>query len=529
MDWGASAVTKAYSYLRFSTPEQSQGDSRRRQGDAARAYAAAQGLDLDEELTFEDLGVSAFHGKNVDAGRLGDFLAAVRGGLVARGSYLLVESLDRISRNKPRKAVRVLENLCEEGITVVTLTDGKAYTEEALDDDPMAFMWAFMVAIRANEESATKARRLKSAWGHKRTLASTKPLTARAPAWLRLNADRQWEVLEDRAATVRRIYKMAVEGTGHHAIAEALNREGIETFGDGKRKATHWHKTYVAKILQSPAVIGTMVPHVVEHEEGKKRRKPQEPVAGYYPAVVDRDLFERVQALRIDSRSPQRGRHADKPIQNIVGGLARCPVCDGTMTRVNKGTRAKAGKPYLVCAKAKAGAGCTYRAVPLHQIEEALRWHPADIVDGAAAVSDGSDLQGQRLEVWTAHSLEAEALENLLDMAARAPSAALSQRIRATEARMDELKRKERELEARIAATHGSLVQRRLEQVKQALEADPLDVGKANVALRQVLSKVIVDYNEGALLLNWLHGGVSRVAYDHGFTKVPGGYTVNPE
>src|SRR5262249_429406 len=49
---------KAYSYLRFSTPEQMKGDSQRRQLEAARSYALEKGLELDEELTFHDLGVS---------------------------------------------------------------------------------------------------------------------------------------------------------------------------------------------------------------------------------------------------------------------------------------------------------------------------------------------------------------------------------------------------------------------------------------------------------------------------------------
>src|SRR6516225_9604093 len=134
---------KAFSYLRFSTPEQERGDSFRRQTALAAQYAVRHGLDLDDS-SFQDLGVSAFRGANAETGRLGEFLDLVRTGVVSRGSYLLVESLDRLSRNKPRKAVRLLERICEEGITLVTLSDGKVYDETILDEDPMAFMWAFM-------------------------------------------------------------------------------------------------------------------------------------------------------------------------------------------------------------------------------------------------------------------------------------------------------------------------------------------------------------------------------------------------
>src|SRR5919202_870899 len=96
---------KAFSYLRFSTPEQMKGDSFRRQAVLAQEYASRHGLDLDTDLTFRDLGVSAFRGKNAETGRLGDFLQAVADGLVPPGSFLLVESLDRISRQAARKAL----------------------------------------------------------------------------------------------------------------------------------------------------------------------------------------------------------------------------------------------------------------------------------------------------------------------------------------------------------------------------------------------------------------------------------------
>ena len=58
---------KAYSYVRFSTPEQLKGDSRRRQLQLSEDYAREHDLDLAEE-SFQDLGVSAFKGKNAKEG-----------------------------------------------------------------------------------------------------------------------------------------------------------------------------------------------------------------------------------------------------------------------------------------------------------------------------------------------------------------------------------------------------------------------------------------------------------------------------
>src|SRR5580658_1371646 len=90
----------AFSYLRFSTQEQAAGDSRRRQMAMAERYAADHHLRLDQSLSFRDLGVSAFRGRNAKEGALKAFLDAIEHNLVPPNSYLLVESLDRLSRDR---------------------------------------------------------------------------------------------------------------------------------------------------------------------------------------------------------------------------------------------------------------------------------------------------------------------------------------------------------------------------------------------------------------------------------------------
>jgi DNA invertase Pin-like site-specific DNA recombinase len=91
-------VVKAYSYIRFSTPQQSLGDSLRRQTEKAAKYALEHGLTLDTELNLSDLGVSAYRQSNAKKGALRVFLDALEAGHVAAGSYLLIENMDRLSR-----------------------------------------------------------------------------------------------------------------------------------------------------------------------------------------------------------------------------------------------------------------------------------------------------------------------------------------------------------------------------------------------------------------------------------------------
>jgi DNA invertase Pin-like site-specific DNA recombinase len=119
---------QAYSYLRMSTDLQLKGDSRRRQLEASRAYAEANDLNLAQDAELEDIGVSAFKGANArDGAALGRFLEAVRSGAINPGSYLIVESLDRLSREQVLTAQSLFLSIIQAGINLVTLMDGKVY------------------------------------------------------------------------------------------------------------------------------------------------------------------------------------------------------------------------------------------------------------------------------------------------------------------------------------------------------------------------------------------------------------------
>jgi DNA invertase Pin-like site-specific DNA recombinase len=151
---------RAYSYIRFSTPKQQWGDSRRRQLKKTRDYADKKGFDLDESLTLEDLGLSAYHGVHVEKGALGVFLEAVRDGKVPRGAFLIVENLDRLSRQKPRLAMRNFLDLIDAGITIITLTNEKEHSAKSVDDDPDSLASSLGEMIRAHRESERKAELL---------------------------------------------------------------------------------------------------------------------------------------------------------------------------------------------------------------------------------------------------------------------------------------------------------------------------------------------------------------------------------
>lgn len=112
------------------------------------------------------MGLSAFNGINALRGALSDFLDAIEHGFIKKGTVLLVESLDRLSREKIGDSTERLRHILKAGVEVVTLSDRMHYNEESLDD-PYVLIKAILIAQRANEESEIKSKRMRSVWQKK--------------------------------------------------------------------------------------------------------------------------------------------------------------------------------------------------------------------------------------------------------------------------------------------------------------------------------------------------------------------------
>ena len=509
-------MPKAYSYLRFSTPEQMKGDSHRRQSTLAQKYAADHNLDLDDSLTFKDLGVSAFRGKNAEEGQLGVFLAAVHAGKVEPGSYLLVESLDRISRQAALLALGTLTSILAQGITLVTLHDGKVYSQESMTAQPMDLMYALIGFIRANDESAHKSMRIKAVWSGKRAKATQKPLTANGPAWLRLNkATGQWHVIPECAAIVRRMFQEYLSGRGSTVIASSLNREGVPVFfretRNGPRKGAYWHRNTVRRILENPAVIGTYLPHSTEFKNRKKLRKAEgQPVPGYFPAIIDEDTFQRAQALRLGTSSPLRGKHATREeTRNLFGGIAKCSRCGESMVFIDKGVRKGRRYAYLVCSHARVGAGCKYTAVPYADLEAAFLRDASMLLAMAPTSPEDSTLYTELERMDAALMGASTGLENLAEAYARTRLAPLLKEMESLKAEQDELQKQRDELAKKAGALACPLAMKRFKDLEEALKAETLDRHKVNTLLRMVAEGFTVSPDTCGAYFTWKHGNLS--------------------
>jgi len=499
--------TRAYSYLRFSTPEQQRGDSFRRQAALADRYALENGLILDTNLNFRDEGLSAFRGKNAETGQLGVFVAALNEGIVPKGSYLLVESLDRISRQTPYLAQSLLISVIMAGAVVVTLSDERKYDIETFKADPTALLMSVIIFMRAHEESETKSERLKAVWSQKRkkAISSKLPMTAACPGWLELDLENQtYKSIPDRAKIVKRIFELTVNGVGQGVIAQTLNKEGVPTFGRGK----FWYRTYISKILENPAVIGTFIPHVNSYASGNLERKSQDPIKNYFPAIIEPEIFSQVEAMGA-SRQSRRGRHSVKPLNNLFGGLGKCALCGSTMTMTNKGS----GNIYFVCTRAKAGANCSYKTIHYNKVETYFKLAHKEILDNLPDTSADITVLQDELKVlsdqleWIKDSIAniVEAIENRKETLI---STSLLERLGELEEEKTKTQLWQQEKLSKLQIVERNMVNFRIDTLKNLMAETFLNKEKVNAHLRQLFKAIHISIDKKFIEFEWLHSPV---------------------
>jgi len=396
-------MTIAHIYIRFSTDEQAEGSSIARQKADCLRRIQAEGWQLGEIII--DAGLSAFSGANRSegAGLRAFELEALNA--TRLGQVLVVERLDRLSRQGFDPIRSLIGGLTENGVGVAIANPGYFYPAGGqLDLSQM--MSLLMFAELAKAESTQKAKRVKAGFADKwRKLRERGGVLGQkqGPAWLKVVGDR-YEPIADRVALVRRMFKMADEGGhGGYTIARVLNAEGVKTWQRfANRRSELWTESRVNKILADPSVLGEFQPH--ERVAGK--RVPVGQPISLFPAIIETSLFQRVQDASA-ARLATKGGGKSEVIANLVSGLAKCDHCGGLMrysvTRKAGAQYRVRGKTYslnnddahLVCRSYQLNSGCDNGArIAYHSFEKALVEATLHIAMDDSAFVDAGELGG---------------------------------------------------------------------------------------------------------------------------------------
>lgn len=482
-----SRAPAAYSYVRFSHGRQRHGDSLRRQLALSRDYANKHGLRL-QELTYTDLGISAFRGANLERGALAAFIAAAEDGTVERGSYLLVENFDRLSRAEVHRALQLLLRLTSAGIVVVTLMDGKVWNEQTVADTTNLLVSIIFMG-RAHDESVGRSKRIRQIHDAKRARRDPAAF-GQGPAWVARRPDGSgWNVKPGMAESIRRVFELSIDGVGSTAIARRANAEGWVA----PAKVGRWNTTLPNKLLRNRAVLGEYEPKRVV--DGC-RIPTGEVWRDYYPRIIDEDMYLAAQAAAHSRRNLPSRR--DAGYHNVLQGLAFCGSCGGTLLRKRKqGPKNSKGYAQYVCS----GRDCGETKCPIAnalQLERQLL--PSLVSHAACQLVRGSHQAALRDALARKEAEHREALqaaERILTMLAEGRSPLLERRFRELDDRASEAGVAAEALRCEMLALDGAFrdEERVDEAVQCALEAvtdasDRLSVERA--ALRDRLARAYV-------------------------------------
>jgi len=345
--------TLAISYVRFSTVGQSDGDSVRRQTEATEAYCKKHGLVLTDAYRLKDLGKKSALGVNRSpTGALGQLEKEVEAGKIPKGTVLIVENLDRLTREDIVSAQLLLLNLIKNGIEIVALSDSeRRYSKESVSANPMDLIISIMVMSRAHEESKIKSYRVKESWiNRKKQAVEGKHINIRLPSWLKSEAGR-YVAIPEKARVIKRIFKLYLEGYGTQTIAAMLVREKVPNIAkDVQGRSDRWHATYIQRILKAKEIIGfyTGVSPEVPH---------------FFPAVVSESDFYAAHA-KLKERYNYKGQKNNTP--QPFTHLIKCVHCgEGIVKAHGNGYR------YLQCQGARIKT-CKPTTLPYYPTEQAL-------------------------------------------------------------------------------------------------------------------------------------------------------------
>lgn len=542
----------AYSYVRFSTVKQELGDSLRRQVEACETYCREHNLEL-HPVSYRDLGVSAFKRKNLEKGALAAFIDAVKTGKVAKGSYLVIEQFDRMSRAQTSTALQLLLNLINAGIKVVTLDDKMVWDSDSINGTHGTgnLVMAIVYMSRANNESQAKADRLSSIWANKKKEAALgtarRIVTSECPRWLAPNDDKTgFIVLEDRVESIKKVFDMRINGHGVTAIVSKANEEqwpcpgkppvrksgeSLEDYNlrtrDGR---VIWHTSNVGRILHNRALLGEYQPFINDPEDDNKRIPSGDPIQGYYPAVLDEVTFLRAQAkANRDGRFPGR---RDASLKNWLQGLLRC-TCGHSFVRKNKDSKAQPDYARYYCTarnnKVKRADGTLCPGANAKELETAVLTVVSTV---APAYFQGT----ARLEELKAKAdvleVDVSAAKQTRDRfveaigATKTPVKALVARLTEAEAECERLEKDLAAARAEIADLSGDFDDVFENIIKQVRSIENLDArAKLREELSRVIEKVVVNQDEGFIEVH-LRGGEAPVIQPLRPTAVLPGLTI---
>ncbi len=301
---------------------------------------------------------------------------------VEDGRYdcVLCMDLDRLSRGRMKDQGIILDAFKDSETLIVT--PEKVYNLSDEIDEEYAELKTFM----SRREYKIINKRLRR--GLQQSIEDG-CYVANAPyGYKKVTIDRKptLEIYEPEAKFVRMMFQLYAQGYGCVSIARHINALGARP-----HRSAEFNRSSVARILHSPVYVGKIVwnqkKHIKKGIKGNTKNiviyQPKEKwtiTDGLHPPIVDKELFDQVQAILDKRYIPSRN---DGTIKSPLAGLVKCANCGMNMQRL-----VMKGEPYLLCNRPGCCASTRFTLVEERVLEylertlEQLTLSPTSVLAG---------------------------------------------------------------------------------------------------------------------------------------------------
>ena len=341
-------------------------------------------------------------------GALRKFIELVEAGTIEKGSILLIDSYDRLSRLPVPQSLSLFTQLITSGIGLVFTGshDKRVIDEKLLENEPHTLYFIIGETIRSFTESQEKSRKIKAAKNTARELIQhgTKIPNNNLPKYITFNKhSKQYEEVPERAEIIRELVRGVLNGQSLFSLAGKLNRKKVKPLGHGRE----WRGTYIGQVLRNPNLIGDFL-------GAKDCWKP----------IVTREDF---QAIQIILRQNRFNRGIKGELINVFRGVFFCAECGSPISCT---TQRKINKRYFRCSRIEntPNSVCTNKHyLNADEVEDAffydfLNKPPNELLD-TAGKKELESLQIQaaltRKKLFQMEAQYGEALEELGDLKAK--------------------------------------------------------------------------------------------------------------
>ena len=276
---------------------------------------------------------------------------------------VIVKDMSRMGRDYLKVGYYTESFFAERDIRYIAINDGVDSDKGDNDFTPFRNLFNDFYA----RDTSKKIRAVMRAKGNAGEHLCTNP----PYGYMKDPADKKkWMVDEEAAEIVKRIFDLCIAGKGPMQIAKLLTAERVLTVKAhyaqraGKplpEKPYHWDPKSVAGILERPEYTGCTVNFKTYSKSHKLKKRlhnvpeNQRIFPNTQPAIIDEQVFVRVQELRENKRRP--AKQAER--QGLFSGLLYCADC-GSKLHFATGKNMTPQQDCYRCSRYKSNTGdCT--------------------------------------------------------------------------------------------------------------------------------------------------------------------------